>query len=431
MKNKTEFCSSRLRERYECIIHKSGLPIYVFKKKLSTVYAMYGTRYGSVDSTFYLDGKAHTVPDGIAHFLEHKLFANEDGSDSFERFSEYGADANAYTSVNRTVYLFSCTDRFGDSLRELLCFVNHPHFTEHNVAQERDIIAQEIGMYEDSPAEACYYGMLEGLYHTHSVRRNICGTLASIGQITPDLLYDCYHTFYRPDNMALVVCGDVSTEEILTIADECLPTDLPPTVALRQDEAQAEPPHVLQSRVKKHMQVSKPLFNIGFKDTDIPKDPTARQKKDACMAILNELIFCRAGQLYNELFESGLISPELTYGYTVTDTFAFNAIAGEADEPEAVLHRITAYIEELRSRPFLTEDFVRAKRVMYAEFVKEFDSAEGIASNLLGAVFDGYELFSYLDVLDSVTVQDVAEAFTHCFAPETLTLSVVYPIAEE
>ena len=204
--------SDLLREEYTKFSHPSGLDIYVFPKKLSTTYAIFGAKYGSIHNRFKLDGESDwtVVPDGIAHFLEHKLFACPDGTDAFERFSEYGADANAYTSFNKTCYLFSCTDRFEESLGELLDFVTHPYFTEESVNSEIGIISEEIKMYDDNPSDRCFYGMLEGMYKSNSVRRNICGTKKSISRITPELLYSCYNTFYQLSNMALVVCGDVS-----------------------------------------------------------------------------------------------------------------------------------------------------------------------------------------------------------------------------
>ena len=180
------FSCPHLKEKYFVYSHPSGLTIYLLPKELRATYAFFGTRYGSTDNCFKLNesGEFVTVPDGIAHFLEHKLFFNEDGSDSFERFTELGADANAYTSFNRTTYYFGCTENFEDALRELLSFVTHPYFTDESVAKERGIIEQEISMYDDNPADRCLYGMLDGLYAHHSVKRNICGSAESITKIT-------------------------------------------------------------------------------------------------------------------------------------------------------------------------------------------------------------------------------------------------------
>ena len=227
-----------LLEKYSLYKHSSGLNVYLFKKKMTSTYAFFGTRFGSIDNTFKTSDDAEflTVPDGIAHFLEHKLFANEDGSDSFERFSEFGADANAYTSFNRTTYYFGCTENFKESLTELLEFVTHPYFTEESIAKEIGIIEQEIKMYDDNPADRCFYGMLDGLYTKHSVKRNICGSVESINQITPALLYDCYKVFYDLSNMVLTICGDVSEDEVIEIVDGVLPKDNKATKIIRSNE---------------------------------------------------------------------------------------------------------------------------------------------------------------------------------------------------
>lgn len=424
------FESTLLREKYYKYTHECGLDIYVFPKKLSSTYALLGTHYGSIDNSFSLEGdeKTVSVPDGIAHFLEHKLFANEDGSDSFEHFSAIGADANAYTTFNKTAYLFSCTENFEAALSELIDFVTHPYFTDESVKKEQGIIAQEIKMYDDSPTEACYYGMLESLYEHHIIRRNICGSVESIEKITPELLYECYRVFYNPSNMALIVCGDVTPDEVIRIADEHLARECPKIKIIRATENSSESASVFKARSEKRMKVSKPIFNIGIKDTDIPASPVERQKKDAAMSILNEILFSRAGKLYSELFESAMISPEMSYCYTINESFAFNSIAGEADDPDAVLAKIREHIKKTAAKGLSISDFERGKRVMYAEFVKEFDSTEGIANNLFSFVFDGAEILGYADIINSISFDDVSALFEKVFKDEFFTISVVYPL---
>ncbi|MBO5938792.1 MAG: insulinase family protein [Clostridia bacterium] len=429
----TLFRNDFLGEEYRVFKHRSGLSIYVFPKKMTATYAIFGTKYGSIHNSFRVGDTAEsvTVPDGIAHFLEHKLFTAEDGSDAFERFSEYGADANAYTSFNKTCYLFSCTDRFEDSLRELLSFVTHPYFTEESVRSEVGIISEEIRMYDDNPSDRCFYGMLEAMYHTHSIRRNICGSVESISQITPELLYRCYHTFYRLSNMALVVCGDVSDEAVLRIADEVLPSEPEQeTPVVCTNENDTEPTKVLMPYFEQQMQVSKPIFNIGIKDTDIPADGRERQKKDAAMAILDEMLFSRAGEIYNDLLDRDLISPALSYGYTISESSAYNSIAGEADDPKSVLCEIQKHIARIREKGLSPEDFVRGKRVMYAEFVKSFDSTDSIANNLFSFLCEDAELLSYAEILEEITFPEVCHLFEHAFDEEKIALSVVLPLKE-
>ncbi len=426
----TSYKNSLLGEEYRKYSHPSGLDIYIFPKKMTTAYAIFGTKYGSVHNTFKVgEGDFITVPDGIAHFLEHKLFACEDGSDAFERFSEYGADANAYTSFNKTCYLFSCTDCFEPALRELLSFVTHPYFTEASVASEVGIIAEEIKMYDDSPHDRCFYGMLEGLYEHHSIKRNICGTVESISQITPELLYACHDTFYRPSNMALVICGDVDDGLCLRVADEVLGisgSSLPPPVYANENEKEGR--EAARSYVEQHMQVAKPLFRIGFKDTDIPTEGYLRVRKEIGMAILDDMLFSDSGELYTSLLEENIISPSFSYEYSISQSFAYNSLSGEAEDPRLVLSRVLDFLADTKGSGLSEADFLRCKRVMYADGVRAFDSTDSIANNLFAAVCEDTEGFTYNEITDSITFEEVSLLFENAFDKSCLTLSVVLPI---
>jgi len=421
------FRSDLLGEEYTFTVHESGLRIYVFPKKMTSTYALIATDFGAVDNV-PLENGALKIPAGVAHFLEHKLFECEDGSDAFERFSALGADANAYTSHTRTVYLFSCTDHFPEALGELIDFVTHPFFSTKSVKKEQGIIGEEIRMCRDNPYDACYYNMLEGLYAAHPVKIDICGSIASIGEITPEVLYAAYRTYYQLSNMALVVCGDVSPTEVLAVADRYLPRTSAPLNIPRQ--AVKEAPRVHRSRVEAKGQVAKPIFSIGVKDTAIPTDPMARLKRDAAMAILCEMLFSESGELYNSLFDEGLISPELSSDYALTRDFAFVQLSGEASDPNLVLSRIKDYIEKVKKTGLSPEDFERARRIEYAEYIKSFDSTEEIAGTLLSFVFEGAELFSYPEVLSSIDLSFVEKLLFEVFDKTHYTLSVIVPKEE-
>ena len=298
----TNFESSLLRESYEKIDHPSGLPIYVFPKKMSTTYAILSVRFGSIDTRIRLapNSDVLTFPDGIAHFLEHKLFENPDGSDSLVTFSALGADANAYTGHTRTAYLFSCTENFPESLAELLRFVTTPWFTQESVEREKGIIAEEIRACIDSPWERGAERLAEGLYHLHPVRKNVCGSEESIARITPELLYQAYRIFYQLSNMALIVCGDVTVEEVLAVADEILPQTKQPVRPILREPV-GEPPEIVSPRMREEMPVSIPILNFGFKDTNIPADPVLRIRRDATLSLVGEALFSRSNDFFGTL----------------------------------------------------------------------------------------------------------------------------------
>lgn len=425
---KIEFSSALLREQYTYIKHASGLPIYVFPKEMTGTYALFATKYGSLDTTFSVgEGKPVTVPDGIAHFLEHKLFEAPDGSDAFARFSALGADANAYTDYNKTAYLFGCTEHFDEALEELLRFVTQPHFTAESVKRERGIIAEELRMYEDSPWERAYQNLLLALYHKNPVRINIGGTVKTIQKITPKLLYQCYHAFYRLSNMALVVCGNVTPDEVLAIADRVLPSDAPDEEVITRIYPD-EPSAVRCARIDTKMQAAKPIFNIGIKDNVIPTTPEGRLRRDLCITLLNELLFSQAGELYATLFDQGLITPSFAHAYSSTEHFAFNCISGESDNPEAVYDFIIDYLKGIKRDGISTEDFERCRRVMYADEIRAYDSTDEIANRLLSFVFDGSSLFDVPAVLQSITKEELEELLQAFFCEDLFAMSVVRPL---
>ncbi len=432
MKNETkrEFFSPLLGERYACYHHKSGLNIYCFPKKTTNVYALFAVKYGSIDTVLPGDATQEplVMPDGVAHFLEHKLFENEDGSDSFVRFSAMGADANAYTDYNRTAYLFHCTDHLADNLRELLSFVTHPYFTDATVKKEQGIIAEEIRMYDDQPWDRVYQNLLKILYHTHPVRNNICGSIESIGRITPELLYRAHKCFYNLSNMALVLCGNMDEDEVLAIADEVL-TGERCEVRLRCAENETDAP--ARSYIEDRMPLSKPIFQLGIKDSVIPESAEGRLRRDFVMTMLNELLFSHSGAFYSALFEEGLLMPSFSHGYSSADGFAYNCISGESEDPREVVKRFWEYIEHVKQTGLSDADVERVRRVLYADEIRAYDSTEEIANRLLSFVFDGIELFSAPEIIRSVTKEELTEVLHGFYQQSQSALSVVYPLPEE
>ena len=413
--------SDVLGETYHETVHPSGLRIVVCPKDLSTYYATVGVRYGSADMP--ADG---ACPLGVAHFLEHKLFEYPDGDTADRRFSLLGADSNAYTSYDRTVYLASCTQNFDDVLAELLHMTSELSVTEESVARERSIIAEEIRMNADSPWERCYAEMLHALYHCHRVREEICGSEESIEEITPTLLERYFDAYYTPENMVLAVSGRVTPEEVLAVVNACIPAESahrPTPDPLVPDE----PGEVAEARVEIAMQVEKPLFCIGIKDPDVPTDSHALLRHDLCMTVLCEMLFSRSGEFYSELFESGRITPGMSYGSSAGRGFGWYALTGEADDPDGIFESFCAYIDGLRRSGLSREDFEISRRILYADFVTGFDSTEEIAGTLCGYALDGLDPFEFLRVTEEMTIEDVEALFGRAFRPEHYAMSVVMP----
>ena len=417
-----------LGERYYNVRHKSGLDIYLFPKDIIMPYAILGAKYGAADNGIAcVKGKEiKTYPDGIAHFLEHKLFANEDGTDSFEIFSKLGAEANAYTDYDATAYLFGGSPNFSKCLSELIKFVTNPYFTEESVAREIGIISEEINMYGDLPHDRCHHLMLCNMFSQRGIRTDICGSVESIRKITPGMLYECHRTFYHPSNLVLVVCGRVRLSAILEICDRLLPESAPLPV-VRKNTAVDEPREVLSRYGELKMQVSRPIFSIGTKDTVIPLTPAERLKRHLCVSLVNQLLFSGSGELFELLFEKNLLSDPLFYSYTTNENFAFITLSGESDDPEALFCEIKSYLEKIKLEGFAESDFEICRRVALANFVKNFDSAENIANLLFSYVCDGSDLFWVVPLINQITLSDANALVRSLFSEEKMTLAAVKP----
>ena len=429
MANIVEKKNAILGERYYTFKHKTGLEVYVFPKKMTTSYALFATRYGAVDNKFKIEGdKEFTcVPDGIAHFLEHKMFECEGGVDAFELYAKTGASANAYTSNTMTAYLFSCTEKFYESLEILLDFVTHPYFTEQTVNKEQGIIGQEIRMYDDHPGARLEKGLLQALYAKNKMRIDIAGTVESIAEITAETLYKCYYTFYNLNNMALAVCGDVDVDQVMAVCDKIL-KDAPDQVIIRDYEDGDEPREVNRKRSECALHVSKPIFAIGVKDMDIPLDANERMKKAYGMNILNEILFSQSSEIFNTLYDKNLIAHELSSSFEHTKYYSFNQLSSESSDPEAVYDYFVDYIKRMQKKGIDNEEFELAKRTVYASNIKSFDSTEEIANNMIYNLFDGADILDAPDIISSIDYEYVSKLLCDFYKEEYYAMSVVNPL---
>ena len=421
------FESKALGEKYYQATHSSGLTVLVYPKKLSTSYAMFSTKYGSLERTFRRDGEEFvTVPDGVAHFLEHKLFEEPDGSDVFAKFASLGASANAFTSHEMTSYLFSTTDYLDECLAIWLDFVTPPHFTKENVQKEQGIIGQEIGMCDDNPGNRLYYSLLEGLYQKHNVRVNIAGTVKTIAEITPELLYRCYETFYHPSNMLLTVCGDTTLNAVMDTVSRVLPAKVALISVDRSYPAENEA--LCRPYTEFSMEVATPLFACGVKDLAVFASPVEKAKHAVLAEMLGKCFFSRSAEFYNELYDNGLIVKDIDYSYEAMNACAYLMIAGESERPLDAYHRIENLLKNIHQNIPSMETFSRIKRVMYANYIRSFDSTEEIAGALTDHFFHGMELFSFGDIISSVCYEDFTHFCKTFFAHKKFSLSVITPV---
>ena len=414
-------------ECYTEIHHPCGLTVYVYPKALSTSYAMFTTRYGSLERTFRAyDGEIVTVPDGVAHFLEHKLFEEEDGSDVFERFAALGANANAFTSNDMTSYLFSTTSSVYEPLGVLLSFVMKPYFTKENVEKEMGIIGQEIDMYLDRPMSRLFSATLEALYRNHNVRVNVAGTKETIKSITPEILYRAYRTFYHPSNMILTVVGAVEEERVMALVDESFGKEKREPLHIERFYPE-EDEEVDCERVELSMQISKPMFSLAFKDLASLPSSREKQKRAYTVDILLRLLFSRSAPLYNLLYTEGLISDTFSAMHEWLDSCAHTLIVGEGDEPNAVFEKIESILSDIPEEMLKEDDFWRVKKAMYAENIRIQDSTEEISCHLTDAALRSLSLWDAGECIREITYEDVYTLAKSYFKNKKPTHVVIYP----
>lgn len=410
--------------------HKSGLSVYIMPRRgYNGTYAIFGTKYGSVDSDFIVPGEADIthVPDGIAHFLEHKMFEQEDGGNVFEQFAKAGAMCNAYTSFNMTGYLFKSSENPYESLKILMDYVQKPYFTPENVEKEQGIIGQEINMCDDDPNWILLFNFLKSMYHHNPVRLEIAGSIESIAQINADILYKCYNTFYNLSNMTMVITGDIDADRAMDIIEGGILKNEPFEEEIKRVYPE-EPKSVLQRKQIKKMNVSMPMFMVGFKDNDIGYGGERLLKKIIETDILTEMIFAKGSPLYERLYNEGLINqkfsaefePQIDYGFTTAD--------GESKDPQKVYDTIMEYIESLHKNGLPEDEFERVKKVIWGRYIRSYNDIGGFSHKFIAMNFMDIDYTEYYNVYKQVTFEDVKKRFAEHFDKEFSVLSVIEPM---
>ncbi len=417
-----------LKETLYTATHKSGLKIAIMPKRgYSKCYAIFGTDFGSVDNHFTPPAKEEMqIPDGIAHFLEHKLFEQPDGSNVFESYAKFGANANAYTSFHVTAYLFECTQDVEENLGILLDFVQHPYFTDENVAKEQGIIGQEIGMYDDDPGWRLMMDFLAAMFSEHPVRIDIAGTKESIAKITKETLYDCYNTFYNLSNMCLFIIGDVNPETLGDYIEPRLLQNDAPKGHIKRFYGN-EPKEVCKRETSRKMDVSVPMFMFGFKDPDSGYDGRELLKKDAELSVICELLFGKTSEIYTKLYDSGYILGDMDMEITCEKEYGFVALSGESREPEKVREIVLEGVQKAIRDGLDSEDIQRVRRAMLGRYIKHFNSLSGVAHQYISQVFNNISPFDAVDVMQTMTDEDILNRLRSYFDADRCVLSVVRP----
>lgn len=412
------FSNKILGEDYTVTTLKNGLEIYIYEKpQFNSLYAVYGTKYGSIDSTFNANGQDYSVPDGIAHFLEHKLFESEDG-DAFSKYAKTGAYANAFTSFDRTCYLFSATTNFSENLDILLDFVQNPYFTAETVKKEQGIIGQEIKMYDDSPSWRVMFNMLRAMYFNNPVKIDIAGTVESIAEIDDKVLYNCYNTFYNPANMFVCIAGNIKTNDVLEKIKNSVKNKEPVNLTRIYP---TEPDNVVDRYTEQSLDVAIPLFCYGYK---INLQNKVTLPDFIAMNAFLKILADDASPLYKRLTELKLINDEFDAEYFCGNSYNAVIFEGESFDAQKVADEISDEVENIIKNGVDSLLLESVKYDMYGQAVKRYNNVESIGHMLIDAAVFNFDYSNELNIIKNLTEADILKAAA-LLNKENSVLSVV------
>ncbi len=405
---------------------ENGLTVMVVPKPgVKKKYIIWGTNYGSLDNKFIVPGEENIteVPDGVAHFLEHKMFEQEGKPNSLDVLSSLGVNANAYTTNDHTAYLYECTENFYEALDEFMDYVQHPYFTDENVEKEKGIIIQEINMYQDYPEYILYMNAIKAMYKESPVRIDIAGTEETVRKIDKDILYKCYNTFYNPSNMAMVITGDFEPEKIIEEVKSRL-IDKKGTSEIKRIYPE-EPKEIMQKNIETKMDISMPLFMIAFKQSEkLSKDII---KKTIGIEIILNILVGKSSNLYKKLYSEGIISAEMGFDYECTRNYGHLIIQGQTTDPTVVVNSFKNELEKLKKEGLNEEDFMRTKKSIYGSYIKIFNNVQEISTMFLADYFKGVNSLDYLEEYKTVTKEYTEELIKNMFNEDKMVISTVLP----
>ena len=403
--------SQELGESTFCTTLDNGLKVYICQKKgFGKKIGMFGTKYGSVVNDFVdiTTGKRIKVPDGIAHFLEHKLFEKE-GENALDLFSKMGVSSNAYTSFDQTVYFFETSEKFEESIAMLVKLIKEPYFTDENVQKEQGIIGQEISMYDDDPTFMVYFNALRAMYQKNPVRIDIAGTIESISHITKELLYTCYNTFYSPQNMFFLVVGDVEVDKTIDVIEENIKKyeNKVDTNAKIEKFSEEEPKEIAQKEIIQKMEIYLPQLCIGYK-LDLAKNEEI-VRNEIIVSIISDMYFSKQSDFFEKEYNSGKINGFIDMQYEGSDTFSHVIISTTSTDIEGIEKDILEYINQIKNTPIDKELFEVIKRKKIGEAILSSDNLNVSYRRVIDSILDDTNVYADMEILKNINENDIKE----------------------
>ena len=406
----TEY-SEELDESTFSTILKNGLSVYVCKKKgFGKKIGLFGTKYGSVINDFVdiNTGKRMKVPDGIAHFLEHKLFEKE-GANALDLFSQLGVASNAYTSFDQTVYYFETNEKLKESIEMLVKLIKEPYFTDENVQKEQGIIGQEISMYDDDPNFMVYFNALRAMYQRNPVRIDIAGTIESISNITKELLYTCYNTFYSPQNMFFIVVGDVDVDDTIKTIEENIKKYDNKIVSNSNIEKfmEEEPKEIAKKEIVQKMEIFLPQICIAYK-LDLCDGAKVR-KNDIVASIVSDMYFSKQSDFFENEYNLGRVNGSIDIQYEGSEYFSHVIVSATSSDLNKVESDILDYIEKIKNETIDEELFETIRRKKIGEVILSSDTLSVSYRRIIDSILNNTNVYLDVEILKSLKSSDIKE----------------------
>lgn len=389
----------------------NGLNVYICKKEnFKRKIGMFGTKYGSLTNDF-IDintGKRVKVTDGIAHFLEHKLFEKE-GDNALDLFSKMGVSSNAYTSFDHTVYYFDTTIKLNESIKMLIKLIKEPYFTDENVAKEQGIIAQEIMMYNDDPSYMTYFNAIKAMYNKNNIKVDILGTVETISKITKEDLYTCYNTFYNLNNMFFIVVGDVEVEETINLIEKELEKystekrNIPEIQRFYEEESE----EINKGRIIQNMDVFMPQICVGYKLK--PKQGKDIIKRAIITDIISDMYFSRITEFYKKEYDNGVLTDKIYLSYEAEDTFAHLMFMSESLKLDELEKDLIEYINKIKIEKVDEKLFNQVKNNKIATMILNSDSISNSYRRIIDSILTNTNIYDDIIIAKEIALKDIQE----------------------
>lgn len=378
---------------------------FIPKKNYIEKQAMICFKYGSTHNNIVVDNNNISMPFGIAHFLEHKMFEKEDYN-VFDKFNKLGGNVNAYTNFLSTTYYFNCVENFYDNFKELLNLVSKPYFTKENVEKEKSIIEQEIKMYDDDPYWRVFFNLMNLMYDKDNpITKDIAGSVEDIKNIDENMLYECYDNFYTKDNCIIICCGDIDDKiKIENYILKNLDINDKKTGIIQKYEEKCG---IKSNCVEKKMGINQKIFNIGFKN--VQKDVTIFDKMIFNKIIL-DIIFGKSSLFYEKLYKKGIIDNSFGFDFNNFNDYIFSGIS---KEPKEIIKYITEEINIFKTKGISKKDFERIKNKHTGNFIRKFNNIDTIVCMEADFFSSGFNIKKYYDSLQNVSLEKIEQSLNY------------------